>query len=132
MVRNRTKIKLIFYPRSCLHRLCSTHDQGLHRQFSTHAHYPRSVLVSLPTVSSQYPPTISSGFSTHGQFSVVPTHNQFRLLYPRSALSTHRQSVPVSLPTVSSEFSQCLYEGKGEYVNYLCRSQFSNASTYMY
>src|ERR1700735_3320780 len=72
---------------------------------------PTSVLVSLPTVSSQYPPTISSGFSTHGQFSVVPTHNQFRLLYPRSALSTHRQSVPVSLPTVSSQYPPTISSG---------------------
>ena len=77
VVRNRTKIKLNLYPRSCLHRLCSTHGQ----RSTPPILYPCSlVLVSLPT--------ISFGFSTH---------DQFRFLYPRSVL--------VSLPTVSSQLS---------------------------
>src|ERR1700722_19884033 len=80
---------LMLYPRSKVYTAnslpmltssgFSTHDQFWFLWFL----YPRSVPVSLPT--------ISFGFSTH---------DQFRFLYPRSVL--------VSLPTVSSQLSdQC-------------------------
>src|ERR1700723_3079559 len=74
---------LMLYPRSKVYTANSL-PMLTSSGFSTHDQfwflYPRSVLVSLPT--------ISSGFSTH---------DQFWFLYPRS--------VPVSLPTISSGFS---------------------------
>src|ERR1700735_1522936 len=76
--------------------------------------YPRSRSTPPILYPILYPrslPTISSGFSTHGQFS-VPTHNQFWFLYPRSVLSsTHPQSVPASLPTVSSQYPPTISSG---------------------
>jgi len=123
VVRNRTKIKLNLYPRSCLHRLCSTHGQ----RSTPPILYPCSlVLVSLPT--------ISSGFSTHDQFwflypRSVPvslptisfgfsTHDQFRFLYPRSVL--------VSLPTVSSQLSD---QGDGQLPRYIATVTTTVSST---
>src|ERR1700719_80173 len=74
---------LMLYPRSKVYTANSL-PMLTSSGFSTHDQfwflYPRSVLVSLPT--------ISSGFSTH---------DQFWFLYPRS--------VPVSLPTISFGFS---------------------------